>query len=114
MIDWKEEPKIDVITFIFVLHEIDKQKRNSLLERALHIAKEVVIADYSTPQPFNFYGLLNWMAEAITSKHHFMNFREYHFHNWMEQLYFNNEITIINDLKLSSGSYHIVKIQKNH
>jgi ubiquinone/menaquinone biosynthesis C-methylase UbiE len=109
-LDWPDSQKIDTISFIFVLHEIEPGIREKNLNKALELADTVVIADYNTPQPVNLAGLLNWLAEIFTSRAHFLNFRHYNKTRWLDRFLSDNQLNVLERYYLYSGSYQLVKL----
>ncbi|MFC1888052.1 class I SAM-dependent methyltransferase [Candidatus Cloacimonadota bacterium] len=111
-LNWQENQKLNTITFIFVLHEIDPLKREELLMKALDLAETVIISEYRTPQPLNPAGLLNWLAEALTAKEHYKNFREFHSVRWLNNFIADNQVNVLDCNLLYSGSYQLLKLSR--
>lgn len=109
-LDWHNSEKIDTISLIFVLHETETGIRKNILNKALELADNVVIAEYKTPQPVNLTGLLNWLAETITGKDHFRNFRQYNKSRWLDSFLTENRINVMESYFLYSGSYQLLKL----
>ncbi len=109
-LNWNPEQKINSIVFIFVLHETFSQKREKMLQKALQLADNVLIADYVTPQPLNPTGLLNWLAEALTSKNHFSNFRHFNRTRWLANYIKDHQLKVLKSAALLSGTYQLLKL----
>jgi len=109
-LNWQLKDEIDTITLIFVLHEIEPELRIQVLQKSLKLAKTVIVADYTTPQPFNLHGMLNYLAELLTPEDHFRNFRHFQRQHWLSNFIKNNNLRTLNEEKILSGSYHLLKI----
>jgi len=67
----------DYATMVFVIHEIDQEKRIELLRQAGRISRKIVILDYHVPLARNFWGMNIRIIEYFTSKTHFSNFIDF-------------------------------------
>lgn len=66
--------KFDYSTISYVIHEMPEEIRLKILSNLKAISNEIIIGDYSVPQPFNRRGISNKIAEVLAGKDHFKNF----------------------------------------
>ncbi|KQC09566.1 MAG: hypothetical protein APR54_12675 [Candidatus Cloacimonas sp. SDB] len=111
-LNWQQKAEIDTLTLIFVLHEIEPKLRIQVMHKALDLAKSVIVADYVTPQPFNPAGMFNYLAELLTPKDHFRNFRHFQHQHWLNSYIKENNLQVMKEEKILSGSYHLLKISQ--
>ncbi len=66
--------EFDYATISFVIHEMPQIARIDFLRKASEIAKNIIVADYNIPLPFNTRGILNRFAEFFAGPQHFMGY----------------------------------------
>ncbi len=69
--------EFDVAIISLALHQFDTDTGLKLLKDMKRIAKEILIIDYTSPLPANYYKQLIWFIEWIAGGDHFKNFKAY-------------------------------------
>jgi demethylmenaquinone methyltransferase/2-methoxy-6-polyprenyl-1,4-benzoquinol methylase len=72
-----KDKEFDFSIMSLALHQFRSEDRILILKEAGRISEEILIADYSNPQPHDIYGLGIKIAERMAGKEHFTNFKSY-------------------------------------
>jgi SAM-dependent methyltransferase len=67
----------DYAIAMFCLHEMDPNKRELSVRQCLHLATEMIIADYRAAFPKGIVGTANNALEAIAGRRHYQNFKDW-------------------------------------
>lgn len=71
------DQKFDYATIAFVLHELSKDDRDSVINEMRDIAKKLIIVDYTIPLPKTFWGILTILVKLLEGIGNFRNFQPY-------------------------------------
>lgn len=99
--------QFDYAVISMALHEISPKLREKVLLEAKRIAKKIIIADYSTPQPLNFAKLIIHIIELLAGTQHFKCFRNFQKNNGINQLLINCKISICNE---TTNKFNTIKV----
>lgn len=69
--------KFDYATCSLVIHEVPQQQRLQILQSMKKAADTIVIFDYNTPPPADFWGFMVRTIEFFAGKEHFKNFKDF-------------------------------------
>jgi 2-polyprenyl-3-methyl-5-hydroxy-6-metoxy-1,4-benzoquinol methylase len=67
----------DFAVISYVIHEVDEDKRESILLALSESINKIIIVDYLYPRPNNFWSTLNSAVEFVAGKDHYRNFKSY-------------------------------------
>lgn len=104
--------KYDYAVLSYVIHEIDKGKRNEILNLLSANAHEIIIVDYLVPHPKNFTGLLNRVVEFLAGRNHNRNFKTYVRCGGLRGLAEENGFKISNEITNDPKTSHIAVLSK--
>jgi SAM-dependent methyltransferase len=100
--------RFDYATISYVIHEVEGQERNQLLQKLASVARTIIIVDYLVPQPRNRRKILNEAVEFIAGSSHYSNFKSFVAGNGVTGLLERTGLTVLNELKNDPPSSHIV------
>ena len=72
-----KDQEFDYATISMMLHEVPQDLRIRVLKEAKRISKNIIIADYSTPQPKNIFGDIVKIIEFLAGSNHFKGFKSF-------------------------------------
>jgi len=100
--------EFDVATISLAIHQFDTQTGLQILEELKRIAREILIVDYASPLPANYYRHLTLFIEWLAGGDHFRNFKTYQefggIDTYLEQL----ELNAINKSIKGKGIFSLV------
>ncbi|MHA1683670.1 MAG: class I SAM-dependent methyltransferase [Promethearchaeota archaeon] len=76
----------DHAVFSFSLHEMAPSRRVKLLEAAIAVSGDVIVADFNEPGPSNLFGLFNTITESLSNFRHFSRYLDYTLHGGIKAL----------------------------
>jgi SAM-dependent methyltransferase len=100
--------KFDYAIITFALHEMPHIIRKDVLMAMRAIADNVIIGDYSVPQPFNFYGAGVRMIEFFAGIEHFKGFLSYNKYGGIEYYTRQANLKTIKTISAHKGHSEIV------
>lgn len=100
--------QFDYAVISMVLHEASPKLRYSLVNEAKRIAKKIIIADYSTPQPFNLEGFFIFIIEFLAGIDHFKGFRSFQKNNGIDPILSDCNLSIEKEIKNKNGTIRII------
>ncbi|MFC2093118.1 class I SAM-dependent methyltransferase [Bacteroidota bacterium] len=103
--------QFDYAIVSYIIHEIDNSIRTLLLNELKKIAKNIIIADFTIPQPYNIRGLLNRTAEFFAGPEHFANFLSFTKAGGIQGLVSEVNLKIIEERKDTTKTSYIVKVE---
>ncbi len=104
--------KYDFAILSYVIHEINVNKRENILNLLSLYADKIIIIDYLTPHPKNFVGLINRVVEFLAGKNHNRNFKSYLKKNGLYGLSQVTGLQIIEEIKNRPKTSHITMFSK--
>jgi len=72
-----EDDSFDFATILFLMHEINMEKRLSVLKEAFRIAHKIIIIDQNVPFPKNIRGFGIRLVEFTFGHEHHRNFKDF-------------------------------------
>ncbi|HBM16519.1 MAG TPA: hypothetical protein DD381_09300 [Lentisphaeria bacterium] len=106
-----KDKKYDYAVMSMIMHELPLKYRSGILNEAVRIAKKIIIADYSTPLPFNLHGTIVRAAEFFAGIEHFSGFRSYQKNGGIYGFLEEKALQVKSQLNDSSGVFSIVQAQ---
>lgn len=103
--------QFDYAVISMVLHEALPKLRSGIINEAKRIAKKIIIADYSVPQPFNLEGIFIFIIEFLAGISHFKGFRSFQKNNGIDQILSDCHLSIGNEIKNKNGTIRIVTVK---
>jgi demethylmenaquinone methyltransferase/2-methoxy-6-polyprenyl-1,4-benzoquinol methylase len=76
-LDKSLQEKFDYATLSMMIHEIPREERLQILQEVKSVAEKIIILDYNTPQPFNFWGAAIRTIEFFAGREHYRNFKDF-------------------------------------
>jgi SAM-dependent methyltransferase len=67
----------DFATILFLLHEVSRRIRISVVNEALRVARKTIVVDSVVPLPKNLHGIALRIVEAIGGPEHYRSFADY-------------------------------------
>ncbi len=104
----KKNVCLDYATISYVIHEIEEQERNQLLQKLALVARTIIIVDYLVPQPRNYWRILNEAVEFAAGSSHYRNFKSFVAGNGLAGLLERTGLMVLSELKNDPPSSHIV------
>ncbi|MFW5853336.1 MAG: class I SAM-dependent methyltransferase [Patescibacteria group bacterium] len=98
----------DYAIISMVIHEMPPVLRVPVLTEAKRLAKKVILADYSIPQPFSLYGLRNRSAEFLAGREHFRGFLDYNKNKGLQPLLDQSGLSILKSIDSRTKTIKIV------
>ncbi len=98
----------DYAVMSFVIHEMSPDIRVKVINEIKSIAKKIIIAEYVTPQPKNFWGIINIALEFIAGKEHYRNFKHFISQGGTDRLLEESGFKIEQEKIDKTGTYRIV------
>jgi len=108
----ESEKKYDYAILSYVIHEIDEDKRENILELLSMCSDKIIIVDYISPHPNTFTGITNRIVEFLAGKVHNKNFKSYLKNDGLYGLSKNTDLEIISEIKNEPASSHIAVFSK--
>jgi 2-polyprenyl-3-methyl-5-hydroxy-6-metoxy-1,4-benzoquinol methylase len=102
----------DYAILSYVIHEIDKDKRNNVLMLLAAYAKEIIIVDYISPHPKTYNGIINRVVEYLAGKIHYRNFKSYLKNEGLFGLSKMSGLKIVKEIKNNPATTHIAVFEK--
>jgi SAM-dependent methyltransferase len=100
--------KYDYAVLSYVIHEIDKDKRNEILNLLSTYAHKIIIIDYLVPHPKSITGIINRLVEFLAGKNHNRNFKSFLKNKGIYGLSEEARLKIIKEIKNEPKTSHIV------
>jgi ubiquinone/menaquinone biosynthesis C-methylase UbiE len=72
-----EDGSFDYATILFLVHELHRDKRLSVLKEAFRVARKIIITDQNVPLPKNLYGFEIRFVEFTFGHEHYHHFKEF-------------------------------------
>jgi len=70
------DERFDYAIATYVLHELPEDIRHHVLDEMKKVAREIIIDEYTVPQP-KLLGIFNWLMEISAGKEHYNNYRNF-------------------------------------
>lgn len=114
IISFLEENKMkyDYAILSYVIHEIDKEKREYILKHLSKYSDKIIVVDYISPHPNSFTGVINRIVEFLAGKAHNKNFKSYLRNGGLYGLSKNTNLEIASEIKNDPASSHIAVFSK--
>ncbi|MFU2158785.1 MULTISPECIES: class I SAM-dependent methyltransferase [Caldisericum] len=106
-----KDKEFDFATFSMSIHEMDEKERILLLNEALRVAKEVIVADYLIPAETFPSDLGVIFVEFIAGLNHFKNYINFRWHGGVEYLIEQTNARVI-ARKTYSTIFEVVRLSK--
>lgn len=106
------DQNFDYATMSLFLHSLPEPVRTQILQEAMRIAKQIVIADYVKKQPKNFYGLVVKIIEYLAGAEHFSNFNSFKESGGIETVLEKAGLSIVDEKVDSSKTVRIVVAER--
>lgn len=103
--------KFDYAVITYMLHEIEPNERNTVLNNAKQLAEKIIVGDYLTPQPKNFMGLINLAVEFFAGRNHYKNYKSFQKEGGLKILADKNNLKIIREIKNNPPTSQIVVLK---
>lgn len=104
--------KYDYAVLSYVIHEIDESLREQILVALSKSAEKIIVIDYLAPRPKGIWNLLNEIVEYVAGKEHYSNFKTFIAENGIKGLSERTGLKIVNEIKNSPSTSHIVVLSK--
>jgi len=108
--DGKEHFDIAVLTY--VIHEVNKEDREDLLNEITQVADKIILGDYLFPIPGGFWSGLNEVVEFVAGRDHYRNFKSYLAGGGISGIANRCGFKIIKEIKNEPFTSHIVVLEK--
>jgi SAM-dependent methyltransferase len=97
----------------YVIHEIDIRDRIKVIQKISEHSDNIIIVDYLTPRPKNFWKILNEIVEFAAGKEHYRNFKTYIDGDGILGLAEKSDLKITTEIKNKPSTCHIAVLTKN-
>lgn len=104
--------KYDFAVISYVIHEVDEDKRESILLTLSESANKIIIVDYLYPRPNNFWSFLNSAVEFAAGREHYQNFKSYIAGKGIRGLAERTGLKIVKEIKNTPSTTHIVFLSR--
>ncbi|MFW5799595.1 MAG: class I SAM-dependent methyltransferase [Spirochaetota bacterium] len=105
--------RFDYATISLALHEHPVEKRDIIIRELGEIADKIIVADFTSPKPKNFWSGLVSTVEFFSGKEHFTNQLNFIKTGGIEQLLNKNGYTIEKQERKNSEVFNIIQATKN-
>ena len=102
----------DLAVMTYVIHEVNKEEREKLLNEIAQIADKIIIGDYLFPTPGGFWSALNRLVEFAAGSEHYRNFKSYLSGKGITGLAEKAGFKIIKEIKNKPFTSHIIVLEK--
>ena len=102
--------KFDYIIFKMVIHENPEEERITLINEAKKISAELIIVEWTAPQPNNINGIMTWFFELIAAKEHFSNFKQWHTKGGLDGFLDRSGLIIVQEEVFKNKTGKIVRV----
>ncbi len=106
------DQKYDYAVLSYVIHEIDENLREQILIELSKSAEKIIVIDYLTPRTKGMWSLLNEIIEYVAGREHYSNFKTFIAGNGIIGLSEKTGLKIVNEIKNSPSTSHIVVLSK--
>lgn len=110
---YKEGHHFDYAVITFVFHEINENKRISLLQEVSKIANTIIIGDYLAPSPKHFGGYLTQIIEFLAGREHYRNYLNFLANGGIPELAERSGVKIINTIDTQQSHNQIYILSKS-
>jgi len=107
-IHFAEDNEFDIATITLALHEMNEDIRLPVLSEMKRVAKHLIIADYDSPQPRNYAGIMAVIIEKLAGKRHYAGFRSYQNSGGLNSLLKEAGIEIQEEYSVLGGSIRVL------
>ena len=102
----------DFAVISYVIHEVDEDKRESILIALSESVNKIIIVDYLYPRPNNFWSTLNSAVEFVAGREHYRNFKSYLAGKGIKGLAERTGLKIVKEIKNTPSTTHIVVLSR--
>ena len=102
----------DYAVMTYVIHEVDEEKRVTLLNEIAQVADKIIIGDYLVPKPKGFWSGLNEVVEFVAGSEHYRNYINYNANGGIYHLADKAGLKIITEIKNRPSTSHLVMLVK--
>lgn len=103
----------DYAVLTYVIHEVDENKRVTLLNGISQLADKIIIGDYLVPKPKGFWSALNEIVEFAAGTDHYNNYKKYINSGGIKDLADKTRLKIIAEIKNNPSTSHLVILSKD-
>ena len=102
----------DYAILTYVIHEVKKEERITLLKQVASIADKIIIGDYLVPRPGGFGTNLTEVIEFVAGREHYKGYKSYVADGGIYYLADKAGLRIIKEISDNPLSNHIVILAK--
>ena len=102
----------DYAVMTYVVHEVDEERRETLLNQMVQVADKIIIGDYLVPKPKSFWSGLNEVVEFAAGSEHYRNYKNYITNGGIHHLADKAGLKIITEIKNHPSTSHLVMLMK--
>jgi len=99
----------DYASASMVFHEMEREKRLSLLMEMKRLAPTLIILDYRVPLPTGLSGMLIYVIERLAGRGHYRNFRSFVDRGGLAPLLIQQGLAVEEDIPLHGSSLHLLR-----
>jgi SAM-dependent methyltransferase len=102
----------DFAVMTYVVHEVNEEEREDLLNEIAEVADKIIIGDYLFPRPTGLWSGLNEVVEFAAGSEHYRNFKSYLAGKGILGLAERAGFKVTKEIKNHPLTTHIVVIEK--
>ncbi|MGA7837713.1 MAG: class I SAM-dependent methyltransferase [Ignavibacteriaceae bacterium] len=102
----------DIAVMTYVIHEVNEEDRENLLNEIAQVADKIIIGDYLFPRPGGFWSGLNEVVEFAAGREHYRNFKSYLAGGGIPGIANRGGFKVIKEIKNEPFTSHIVVLEK--
>jgi len=100
--------KYDYAIITYVIHEVDSEKRISVLKEMKKVAENIIIGDYLVPVGNDFNTKLSIIVEFLAGKEHYRNYCSFVKQGGLNTLINESGLHLIKEIKNKPKTSHII------
>ena len=108
----EDNEHFDYAVMTYVIHEVNEEEREALLNEMSMAAGKIIIGDYLFPRPGGFWSGLNEAVEFAAGREHYRNFKSFIAAGGIIGLASKAGFEITHEIKNSPSTAHIVELKK--
>ena len=102
----------DFAVMTYVIHEVNEEEREDLLNEVAEVADKIIIGDYLYPKPAGLWSILTEMVEFAAGTEHYKGFKSFLTGGGILGLAERSGFKVIKEIKKKPLPFHIVVLEK--
>lgn len=102
--------RYDYAVLTYVIHELDENARQTVLQALSRVAHKIIIVDYLAPQPRTIVGVINELIEYVAGRDHYRNFKLFLDAHGLTGLAKSSGLSIVNEERIHPSASHLLVV----